>query len=79
MVARTRGNHNDRTVVVSLTSLGCEIQHKTSQIQQKMVCETGLTQLEHTELREKIEKLLNHLNKSIQHSDQRVKNLPADF
>lgn len=79
LVIRTRGNQNDRTVVVALTGLGSEIQHKVCQIQQKMKCETGLTQLEHSELSEKLEKLLDHLKTRIQHTEQRVEDLPADL
>lgn len=47
LASLAHGNQNDCTVVVSLIVHGTEIQHKTSQIQQKMSCETGLTQLEH--------------------------------
>ena len=76
---RMHGNQNDRTVVVSLTALGTEIQHKTSQIQHKMACETGLTQLEHVELREKLDKLLDNFKTRVQRTDDWVKNLPADL
>lgn len=79
LVTRARGNQNDRKVVVSLTVLGTEIQHKTSQIQQKMSCETGLTQLEHVELREKLDKLLDNFKTRVQRTDAWVKNLPADL
>ena len=79
LVTRSNGNQNDRTVVVSLTVLGTEIQHKTSQIQQKMACETGLTQLEHVELREKLDKLLDNFKTRVQRTDAWVKNLPADL
>ena len=77
LVIRASGNQNDRTVVVSLTALCTEIQHKTSQIQQKMTCETGLTQLEHVELREKLDKLLDNFKTRLQRTDTWVKNLPA--
>lgn len=79
LVTRARDNQNDRIVVVSLTVLGTEIQHKTSQIQQKMACETGLTQLEHVELREKLDKLLDNFKTRVQRTDAWVKNLPADL
>ena len=79
LVTRSHGNQNDLTIVVSLTVLGTEIQHKTSQIQQKMACETGLTQLEHVELREKLDKLLDNFKTRVQRTDAWVKNLPADL
>ena len=79
LITRAHGNQNDRTVVVSLTTLGAEIQHKTSQIQQKMACETGLTQLEHIELREKLDKLLDNFKTRVQRTDIWVKNLPDDL
>lgn len=79
LVTCTSGNQNDGTVVASLTVLGTEIQHKTSQIQQKMSCETGLTQLEHVELREKLDKLLDNFKVYEQRTNAWVKNLPADL
>lgn len=79
LVTQAHSNQNDGAVVVSLTVLGTEIQYKTSQIQQKMACETGLTHLEHTELREKLDKLLDNFKTRIQRTDQWVKNLPADL
>lgn len=79
LVTRSHGNQNNPNVVVSLTVLGTEIQHKTSQIQQKMSCETGLTQLEHVELREKLDKLLDNFKTRVQRTDEWVKNLPADL
>jgi MarR family transcriptional regulator, organic hydroperoxide resistance regulator len=79
LASRAHGNQNDRTVVVSLTVLGTEIQHKTSQIQQKMACETGLTHLEHIELRETLDKLLDNFKTRVQRADEWVKNLPADL
>ena len=79
LVTRSHGNQNDLTIVVSLTVLGTEIQYKTSQIQQKMACETGLTQLEHVELREKLDKLLDNFKTRVQRTDAWVKNLPADL
>ncbi len=79
LVTRTHGNQNNRVVVVALTVLGAEIKHKTSQIQQKMACEIGLTQLEHLELREKLDKLLDNFKTRVQRTDDWVKNLPADL
>jgi DNA-binding MarR family transcriptional regulator len=79
LVISERSNQNDHAVVISLTVHGAEIQHKTSQIQQKMACETGLTQLEHIELREKLDKLLDNFKTRIQRADTWVKSLPADL
>lgn len=79
LVTNASGNQNDGTVVVSLTVLGTEIQHKTSQIQQKMACETGLTQLEYIELREKLDKLLDNFKIRVQRTDAWVKNISADL
>lgn len=79
LVTSEPGNQNDRTVVISLTVQGTEIQHITSQIQQKMACETGLTNLEHIELREKLDKLLDNFKTRIQRTDTWLKNLPADL
>ena len=61
LVTCAHSNQNDRDIVVSLTPIGTEFQHKTSQIQQKMACETGLTPLDQVELREKLDKLLDNL------------------
>ena len=79
LVICERSNQNDRTVVISLTVQGTEIQHKTSQIQQNMACETGLTDLEHIELREKLDKLLDNFKTRIQRTDAWLKNLPVDL
>lgn len=79
LVTSERSNQNDHAIVVSLTVQGTEIQHKTSQIQQKMACETGLTHLEHIELREKLDKLLDNFKTRIQRTDTWLKNLPVDL
>ena len=79
LVTRAYSNQNDCNVVISLTPLGTEVQHKTSQIQQKMACETGLTQLEHVELREKLDKLLDNFKTRVQRADTWVKNLSTDL
>ncbi len=44
---------------ISLTERGKQIQQQTSQIQQQVSCETGLTDLEYTELRDKLENMLS--------------------
>ena len=79
LVTRSPGNQNDCSVFVSLTAKGTEIQHKISQIQQKMTCETGLTQLEHVELREKLDKLLDNFKTRVQRPDLWLTNLDADL
>lgn len=62
-------NQNNQETIVSLTTLGNQIQFKTSQIQQKMACETGLTDLEHIDLREKLDKMLDNFKIRLQYSD----------
>lgn len=79
LASRAHGNQNNRDVIVSLSALGTEVQHKTSQIQQKMACEIGLTQLEHIELREKLDKLLDNFKTRVQRTDDWIKNLPTDL
>jgi MarR family transcriptional regulator, organic hydroperoxide resistance regulator len=79
LITSSYGNQNTSSVVVSLTVLGAEIQHKTSQIQQRMACETGLTQLEHIEFRETLDKLLDNFKTRVLRTDEWVKNLPADL
>ena len=44
-----------------------------------MACETGLTQLEDVELREKLEKLRDDFKTRVQRPDTWAKNLPADL
>lgn len=79
LVERQRGNQHDPVVVVALTMLGNQIQYKTSQLQHEMACETGLTDLELVELREKLDKLLDNFKTRVQRPDEWVKNLPADL
>ena len=79
LIERQRGNQHDTEVVIALTVLGNQIQYKTSQIQQKMACETGLTELEHIELREKLDKMLINFQTRTQRTDDWIKNLPADL
>ena len=79
LISREHSYQHNQGVILSLTTLGNQIQYKTSQIQQKMACETGLTQLEHVELREKLDKLLDNFKTRVQRTDAWVKNLPADL
>lgn len=79
MIERLPSNQNDNTMIITLTTLGNQIQHKTSQIQQKMACETGLTELEHIELREKLDKMLANFKTRVQRTDTWVKSLPANL
>jgi hypothetical protein len=44
-----------------------------------MACEIGLTQLEHIEFRETLDKLLDNFKTRVQRADEWVKNLPADL
>lgn len=79
LIERQRGNQHDTDVVIALTVLGNQIQYKTSQIQHEMGCETGLTELEHLELREKLNKMLDNFKTRTQRPDDWVKSLPADL
>jgi DNA-binding MarR family transcriptional regulator len=79
LITRERSNQNERTVVVSLTKRGSEIQAQTSQIQQNVSCETGLTDLEYIELREKLTHMLDNFKIKVQRQDAWVANLPSDF
>ena len=79
LFTRAPSNQNDCSVILSLTAKGTEVQHKTSQIQQKMSCETVLTQLEHVELREKLDKLLDNFKTRVQRPDIWLASLDADL
>jgi DNA-binding MarR family transcriptional regulator len=46
--------------IISLTARGKEIQQQTSQIQQQVSCETGLTEQEYVELRDRLESMLEN-------------------
>lgn len=46
--------------IISLTSRGKEIQQQTSQIQKQVSCETGLTEQEYIELRDRLESMLEN-------------------
>ena len=78
LIERLPSNQYDGAIIITLTTLGNQIQYKTSQIQQKMVCDTGLTELEHFELREKIDKALDSFKLHEQRMDDLIKNQPAD-
>ncbi len=68
LIERLPSNQNDGAMIITLTSLGNQIQYKTSQLQHEMACETGLTDLELIELRGKLDKLLDNLKTRATHS-----------
>lgn len=79
LITRDRGNQNDRTVVVSLTVRGSEIQAHSNQIQHNVTCETGLTELEYVELREKLTYLLDNLKAHVKGPEIWLAKLPSDL
>lgn len=79
LITRQRDNKNERTTVVSLTIRGSEIQAQTSQIQQYVSCETGLTELEYIELREKLTHMLDNFKIHVQRPDAWISRLPSDL
>lgn len=79
LVERQHCSKGELIQVISLTELGTEIQQKTTQIQHQFVCEAGLTQLEHLQLRERLDTLLDHLKTRVQRTDLWINNLPADL
>jgi MarR family transcriptional regulator, organic hydroperoxide resistance regulator len=79
LITRERGNQNDRRVVVSLTVRGSEIQAQTSQIQQHVSCETGLTELEYIELKEKLTHMLDNFKIHVKRPDAWMAKLPNDL
>jgi MarR family transcriptional regulator, organic hydroperoxide resistance regulator len=79
LITRTRDNNNERTVVISLTTLGSEIQAQTSRIQQQVSCETGLTELEYIDLKEKLAHMLNNFKTKLQRQDAWLAKLPSDL
>lgn len=79
LITRARDNKNERTVVVSLTARGSEIQAQTSRIQQQVSCETGLTELEYIELREKLTHMLDNFKIKVQRTDALIAKLPKDL
>ncbi len=46
--------------IISLTSRGKEIQQQTSKIQQQVSCDTGLTEQEYTDLKDRLESMLQN-------------------
>lgn len=68
LIEHASEDYHEHTSSIALTILGNQIQFKTSQIQQKMACETGLTQLEHLYLREKIDKMMANLQANVKRS-----------
>ena len=79
LIERLPSNQDDGAMIITLTSQGNQIQYKTSQLQREMACETGLTDLELIELREKLDKLLENFKTRVQRTDEWLKNLPADL
>jgi MarR family transcriptional regulator, organic hydroperoxide resistance regulator len=79
LITREPSNQNKRMMVISLTKRGSEIQAQTSRIQQHVSCETGLTQLEYIELKDKLTHMLNNFKLQIQRPDAWVSKLPSDL
>ena len=52
-------SEDDPSLAVCLTQRGMSIQQQTSEIQQQVSCETGLSELEYNELRDKLEHMLS--------------------
>lgn len=61
LVMKVRDAGDDRIVNVYLTSEGGQIQARVAEMQQKVVCETGLTEAQFIELRNSLNKLIETL------------------
>lgn len=59
-IIRKNDDETECKEIISLTSRGKEIQQQTSQIQQQVSCETGLTDQEYVELRDRLESMLEN-------------------
>jgi DNA-binding MarR family transcriptional regulator len=78
LITRQHDNKNERTVVVSLTVRGSEIQAQISQVQQHVSCETDLTELEYIELRERLTYLMDNLKAHVKGPHAWLAKLPSD-
>lgn len=61
LLNRVRSKEDERIVIISLTPSGQALQDTVSKIQQKVSCETGLSEQEYIELRIKLHHLLNSM------------------
>lgn len=64
MLNRTRSKQDERIVIISLTPAGAALKDSVSKVQQKVSCETGLTEQEYIELRGKLHHLLTSMGVS---------------
>lgn len=58
---RTRSKADERIVIISLTANGLALKEAVHVVQQKVSCETGLSELEYIELRSKLHHLLGSM------------------
>ncbi len=64
LIERRRDSADERRVIVSLTAKGTELKHQAASIPEKLICGTGLSLHQITELRKKINELIAGIGSS---------------
>ena len=69
LLSRQRSQKDERSVNVTLTTTGMDMQRQVTEIQKKVACETGLSVSEFVELRSTLHNLLETMDTQLQETN----------